>query len=761
MIRENKPCLFSFKIAATLAFFAASSAFGTEPTHRIDGEAELDDLSGNVIIFAAQQENTAIFTDYFTVGTMDVYGSGGGLPEISFLADAAAGFSASGNVRIGTADGDVCVKIQDGRYTVGGGGELYVGYASGATGRLELNGGALELDKPVVCNANTTASMVFDGGVLRLLSAFSASTSSLISEAVRCEIRERGIVIDTDRPAKLVLSNFTVAQGVTPKLTKKGAGTLTIDKIPASMHLDVTVEGGTVAFPATMPSLSSISFTGDGGATIPDPGMFADAMERLSISPGKTATFTLTDYFTATISSEDFVAGEFDWRSRVVPLSTATVWTGGESGDFSSSMKWRKGTSLASSQSSISNALVTNKVTFAVGADVTINNACFLDDVSFFAKPGASGSLDLGGTIRSAGKVTYCDGMEIRCSTSANIYAMVEVPQGASVGFAGYNNSATATFLGGMSGEGTFTLKDKSSTVKGIAYFNCDMGGFGGTIATAYNSSNSYMRFYEAATNMANATVVLGTKGNSDASLCRDAATYVFGSLDGKVKGGSAAVEIVTGALDAEDKNIAASGTGSWRLVKKGKRKLTVTGTDFAGYTLDNGTLATVSTAKRPVTTIAGCSVTGPVSKTWSLDTAGGTILESVGLLLPGEWISSHSLGEMSEAELTGPRVRAPGCNGCSYLACYALGLDPDDETSVPVASVSVDGDGRPVLGLGDHAVPENVRLDFAILSSSDPAGGFAAQGGGAPQETSCAIEPSDIDGVRYYKLQISISGKK
>lgn len=366
----------------------------------------------------------------------------------------------------------------------------------------------------------------------------------------------------------------------TANIAFASTGTLTNDC--ANIASLTVSNGGTVYFPSATGIPAALSFTENGGVTVADIELIAALTNVLDIADGKTVTITLKNWFSFEVTAADLADSSWDWRAHVTALSGVNVWTGGATGTLDN------GTSTS--------LLVTEEVTLTIAGNHNLNGGCFLYDVTFKQ---TSGYLNQYGTFTGPGRIIY-DGSDktvvIRnASGTANIYNDVVFTGGTSK--LATHRAQTTNFRGAVSGSGKIYAQqyDTQTTNKGYNIFAGDMSGFTGEIETAFNNSNYYIQFTGAATNLVNATVKLDSTGNGTA-LCGSAGTYTFGSLSGKVKGGSEDVTIVTGSGDAEAKSIAyTAGTGSWMLKKEGSQQLTVTGADFASYVINGGKLATVS----------------------------------------------------------------------------------------------------------------------------------------------------------------------
>ena len=365
----------------------------------------------------------------------------------------------------------------------------------------------------------------------------------------------------------------------TANITFASSGTLTTEC--ANITSLTVSNGGTVYFPSAAGIPATLSFTENGGVTVAAIDMIASVTNVLDIAENKTVTITLKGWFSFEVTAENLADSSWDWRANVTALSGVNVWTGGETGTLND------GTSTS--------LLVTNEVVLTIAGKHNLNGGCFLYDVTFKQ---TSGYLNQYGTFTGPGRIIYDGSGEMvvirNASGTANIYNDVVFTGGTSK--LATHRAQTTKFFGAVSGSGKIYAQqyDTNNTNKGYNIFAGDMSGFTGEIETAFNNSSYYIQFTDAATNLVNATVKLDSIGNGTA-LCGSAGTYTFGSLSGKVTGGSEAVTIVTGSGDAEAKSIAYTpGSADWTLKKEGSMLLTITGEDFASYVINGGKLATV-----------------------------------------------------------------------------------------------------------------------------------------------------------------------
>ena len=438
----------------------------------------------------------------------------------------------------------------------------------------------------------------------------------------------------------------------TADITFASTGTLTNNC--ANIASLTVSNGGTVYFPSATGIPATLTFSNGGTVLVDNEEVAAAVAEKitgqqnvtikfpsLKVTAGATVAYSLTDNATVAITlANDTKTGDTLLTSTagnlptgatytllspntgsaslffdaVVSGSTVTakykqgvyVWAGADNAAAEIYGNWK----IADADGSIDTVATTKPSVCIFPADALITVGKFdcssillLGNVSLGSSTGWANSyinIANGSIVEGSGKfITIADEKAPFRNNGATVafYSDIEFQQ--NYGFWASGNG-TYTFYGKLiaaSGT-TVTLNDAGASKYGTLRFVVagDMSEFEGTLETAYsNSDNSYLQFTGDATNLVNATVVLGTKGNGTA-LCGSAGTYTFGSLSGKVTGGSAAVTIVTGSGDAEAKSIAyTADSGSWTLTKKGSQQLTVTDADFASYVLGGGTLVTVN----------------------------------------------------------------------------------------------------------------------------------------------------------------------
>ena len=158
-------------------------------------------------------------------------------------------------------------------------------------------------------------------------------------------------------------------------------------------------------------------------------------------------------------------------------------------------------------------------------------------------------------------------------------------------------------------------------------------------------------------------------------------------------------------------------------------------------------------------TSLAGTYAESPaISET--VDAGNVTVSKS----FVNSYLSDKTVSEATA--LLSPSSETKADNGYNYFANYALGLVPDGENKTePTVNVTTDANGKFVLTLtdseGNIIIPAaGVGVSLSVLAGSTPESLVATEaesteGSGATQ--SFTINPTDVDSVKYYKVQIGI----
>lgn len=151
--------------------------------------------------------------------------------------------------------------------------------------------------------------------------------------------------------------------------------------------------------------------------------------------------------------------------------------------------------------------------------------------------------------------------------------------------------------------------------------------------------------------------------------------------------------------------------------------------------------------------TIGGTEYTGTA---YSIAQNGTT---ADGIFVPASWLETYSLTEATSEQLCADRTGAG--NGYSYLACYALGLDPNDANSTPKVAITQDG-GNFVVSLAGVNVADNVSVALSVVSTTDLNTDFASytpsSTSGTGSSATFTISPSTVSNVEFFKIKIAIS---
>ena len=582
---------------------------------------------------------------------------------------------------------------------------------------------------------------------------FSESMSDAVDTTLELGALDKGTYIDGAFP-----------ESITVGMIWKGATSILTNDCANTDGITIAADGGKVYFPSASGIPTNLTFTENGGVIVPDIALIPSITNILNIAEGKTVTITLKDYFSFNVTAADLADSSWDWRADVTAPAGVYVWCGTSGGNFGDTSNWKVNDAAPSTISTVAKALVTGDATININGNYNLNGACFLGDVTFTQ---SNGYLNMYGDIYGPGRIVLTrpsgkNGIVLRNSSNiCNVYADVEVKanseNGATVQFGAHNNGTTS-FHGAISGAGPINVAEYNNSGAGYTYIYGDMSGFTGTMTINAKNSSTFLQF---ATPNTVAGAVVCTTGNG--ALCGEEGIYAFGSLSGKVKGGANAVTIVTGGADTAPKSIAyTAGTGSWTLKKQGSQQLTVTGSNFASYKLNNGTLVLPSETEAIATDVSGCSVVTASAPTYTLSTNGGVIAEDgdTCILVSGEWLTSNNLTGQTAEALTADRADG---NGYSYLACYALGLDPTNPESVPLATYTPGTDGNLVVRLsGCGTIPDGVTIELKLLSATS----IGADATFTEKETASVgsgiaktftITPSAEMSCEYFKVGIDI----
>lgn len=296
---------------------------------------------------------------------------------------------------------------------------------------------------------------------------------------------------------------------------------------------------------------------------------------------------------------------------------------------------------------------------------------------------------------------------------------------------------------GTMTGTGALKLygNTSSKTNMGFDFTTCDASGFSGPIRVGA-SANDTMKISEQKNLGAASLVQLYNGGrlwcaNTDsATFTNDLAISTSGTISNEV-----AVTLSGSITFAEESDtIAKAGAGSLIFANASI-------SDFTDH-LAVGTYAVAVTG--------GVELTNTEPATTGTEIAIPDSTETI--VIVSTWLSAYSLTSKTAEELVEDRTDG---NGYPYYACYALGLDPTDSTSVPSVTITTDESGNFVVSLTGATAASNVAIDLTLLSTTDLDTDFSeksATGTGSGTAETFTITPSTVSNAEYFKIKIGIS---
>ena len=122
---------------------------------------------------------------------------------------------------------------------------------------------------------------------------------------------------------------------------------------------------------------------------------------------------------------------------------------------------------------------------------------------------------------------------------------------------------------------------------------------------------------------------------------------------------------------------------------------------------------------------------------------------------VPYAWLDAHVSGEVNESEAYEASAQATAANGRKVWECYALGLDPEDNSATndfKITSFPLKPDGTPDI---EHIVfdpPQarwNVPATYKVKGAAELNGPWQEVGGGGLGETAL---PGDC---RFFKVEV------
>ncbi len=145
-------------------------------------------------------------------------------------------------------------------------------------------------------------------------------------------------------------------------------------------------------------------------------------------------------------------------------------------------------------------------------------------------------------------------------------------------------------------------------------------------------------------------------------------------------------------------------------------------------------------------------TATVPVADTWvAAKMAGKTVAEARALLAPASTVAAKTTSSGATY---------------NYFACYALGLDPEDDTSAPLISAASGEAGKLTFSLANITVPDGITVTATLKSSATPDGDYAgaqtAQAIGTPEGTQLTggivFDPAAMEGaIEFLKFDLDI----
>ena len=145
-------------------------------------------------------------------------------------------------------------------------------------------------------------------------------------------------------------------------------------------------------------------------------------------------------------------------------------------------------------------------------------------------------------------------------------------------------------------------------------------------------------------------------------------------------------------------------------------------------------------------------TATVPVADTWvAAKMAGKTVAEARALLAPASTVAAKTTSSGATY---------------NYFACYALGLDPEDDTSAPLISAASGDAGKLTFSLANITVPDGITVTATLKSSATPDGEYAgaqtAQAIGTPEGTQLTggivFDPAAMEGaIEFLKFDLDI----
>ena len=164
-------------------------------------------------------------------------------------------------------------------------------------------------------------------------------------------------------------------------------------------------------------------------------------------------------------------------------------------------------------------------------------------------------------------------------------------------------------------------------------------------------------------------------------------------------------------------------------------------------------------------------SLTGEYTTTDIAETVDGKGVVVANSFISGNAELSAMTVEQARTALA-PDSSATCSNGYNYFTNYALGLEPTEEEDKPEVRVTTDANGKFVITLTDKDgnvldVADNVAVTLSVKTGTNPEAvtgegseGEIVAGEGTGEDQSFVIDPTKVESVKYYKVQINIGAK-
>lgn len=606
------------------------------------------------------------------------------------------------------------------------------------------------------------------------------------------------------------------------KFAKKGAGALTVTGVTSFGA--TTVSEGTLTIPAgsTLTSLSAAD-----SALIVDV-TSASAGTVLTISDGFTGkiaftgkdsklySLTTTDHITFTLSRPaatfvwtDAAASDSNWETAgnwtvndaavtETPTSADTVtFNEGASVTLSASVTvasivFNGATTLSGAQITTTGISGTGAITLGNSAGLVFNNSADAEYANNFTITAEAATPAV---IKANNKYVTLSGSFTGTSTAAVKFDAIDwtgVLLGGS--FADYYGTATVANTTGYTRNRTKLTSTSAASINTTwVVYNCSgnssandnfinesgdfyFGSLSGAVYNKYNKSTGTSVRIGASNSSG-----LMYDGSKDAIYKQDSGTLTLNSgtsiygfqineNGGKVviresisvynwvnlKGGTLEMPLAT---DTAPVSVTAGNFKS-----QSGSTINLVGTPAAGTTYKIISTTTGITEKYGTVTLNGnappSAYTVAVSdKTLTLTTPAGVVAD--GVIVTDTWLTTYGLSSATAETLAASRSEG---NGYSFLACYALGLDPMDKTDKPIVTLVSNSDGTLKAMLvhpngTEISAADTVTLTTTYTRYTSP-NAVSGTELASPNAISVANAVDSTTGVGYIKATVSISAK-